>query len=1058
MKQKQLKWVFKKKKPLRSKKVVHVLMSTLLLSSVQANFENTRDEINTVGTLVVPQQQVSGTVLDGSGVPVPGVNIVVAGTINGTQTDFDGNYSIMANKGDVVEFSFIGMKTVRVTVGDDPIINVEMLEDASALDEVVVVGYGTTKKSDLTGAVSQISSKELEIEKPNDVSDMLRGNIAGLSVGFSTSAKGTSGFQVRGNTTLTAGSSPLIVLDGTIYNGDISDINPIDIESVSVLKDASSAAVFGARAANGVITITTKKGSGGKPSINFSSNIGFTSLSKDQPVYGPDGFVNWRKDVAQSTNVGFSPEEYSDPRSLTNVSVEDWLAYDGSSGDPVEVWLRRLNLQPIEIQNYMEGKSIDWYDLTYQTGVRQDYNLSLSGSSDVLKYYWSIGSTENEGVVIGDEFTTIRSRLNLEADVTDFITVGLNTQFAERDEGSVPVEQRITQNSPWGSFYEEDGTTLRLSPQDDSGAGARNPYLPMEFTDRMVKYNTLNANLYANVKLPLGITYRVNFTNRYTFLNSFNHRSSDHPEWQSFGGDASRRNFKSYEWQLDNIFKYSTTIEDHHNLDLTLLINAEKYQSWDNTMSNKGFDPNDNLGYHNMAAGILPEISSNDQYSTGDALMGRINYSYKDKYLLTSSIRRDGYSAFGVNNPRATFPSFALGWILSEESFLNDVSWLNFLKLRYSKGENGNRDIGRYAALSDLNTGKYQLVDNANNVYIVSQLYVNTMSNPNLKWERTVANNVGLDFGFFNNKISGSVEFYKAVTKDLLVSRSLPDIIGFNSILDNLGEVENKGFEFTLNTKNINAHNFKWDTSFNFSLNRNKILHLYGDMEDVLDDEGNVIGQREADDISNGWFIGQSTDRYFGLKTDGVYTTDEADEAAVYGVQPGDFRVVDVNNDNLYTNEDKQFLGYSSPRFRWTLRNQFELFQNWDFSFMMYSYWGHEGTFNQAKNQGFGDRTSSYVLPYWTVDNQIDNAARLFSSNGSASYNVYVDKSFIRLQNVSLGYTLPKSLTEKFKISSLRISGNIKNAAVWTKEWDFWDPENSGPTPRTVTLGLNITL
>ncbi|MCK0157587.1 TonB-dependent receptor [Cellulophaga sp. F20128] len=1014
--------------------------------------------LTTIACVWSQSTTVTGKVTDASNVPILGVNIMEKNTSNGVTTDFDGNYEIKVKDANAtLVFTYVGMKTTEVQVSGKSQVNVSLEEDASALDEVVVVGYGTVKKSDLTGAVGQISSKDLEIEKPNDVSDMLRGNIAGLSVGFSTSAKGTSGFQVRGNTTLTAGGSPLIVLDGTIYNGDISDINPVDIESVSVLKDASSAAVFGARAANGVITITTKKGSGGKPSISFSSNIGFTSLSDDQPVYGPDGYVNWRKDVMRSTNVSAAPEQFSDPRNLSGVSVTDWLAYDGSTGDPVEVWLRRLNLQPVEIENYLAGKSIDWYDLTFQTGVRQDYNLSLSGSSEIVKYYWSVGSTVNEGVTIGDKFTTIRSRLNLEAEVNDFITVGLNTQFAERDEGSVAVENRITQNSPWGSFYEDDGTTLRLSPQDDTGAGARNPYLPMEFTDRVTKYNTLNANLFAKVKLPFGITYQVNYTNRYTFLDAFNHRSSKHPEWQSFGGDASRRNAKSYEWQLDNIFKYNTTINDVNKLDFTFLINAEKYQSWDNTMSNKGFDPNDNLGYHNMGAGILPEISSNDQYSTGDALMGRFNYSHRDKYFITSSVRRDGYSAFGVNNPRAVFPSFATAWVLSEENMLKNNSWINFLKLRYSWGENGNRDIGRYAALSDLNTGKYQLVDNSNNVYIVSQLYVNTLANPNLRWERTVANNVGVDFGFVNNRISGSIELYKAVTKDLLVSRSLPNIIGFNSILDNLGEVENKGIEFSLSTRNIDTENLKWNTSINYSMNRNKIVHLYGDLQDVLDKDGNVIGQREADDISNGWFIGEATDRYYGLKTNGVYTTDEIAEADRYGVKPGDFKVVDVNDDGLYTNADRQFLGYSTPRFRWTMRNQFEIYKNWNFSFMMYSYWGHEGSYNQAKNQGFGDRTSSYVLPYWTEENQINNAARLFSSNGSASYSVYVDKSFVRLQNISLGYTLPKKLTEKFKISSLRLSGNIKNVAVWTKEWDFWDPENSGATPRTVTVGIDVS-
>ncbi len=1008
----------------------------------------------------IAQKTISGTVTGEDGSRLPGVTVLVKGTTTGAVTNTDGYYSFaLPDNAKILQFSFIGMKTQEIEIGNQSTIDVTMKPDVIGLEEVVAIGYGTVKKADLTGAVSQLTTEQLEIENPNDVTDMLRGNIAGLNVGFSTSPKGVSSLEVRGKTTLTAGASPLIVLDGVIYNGDMSDINPNDIERIDVLKDASSAAVFGARSSNGVIMITTKKGKGGKPTITLSSSIGIATLSKDQPVYGPQGYIDWRQKVLESTNVGFEPYEYSDPRTLpSDISLETWMAYDGSSGDPIEIWLRRLSMEPIEIKNYKEGKTVDWYDMTFQNGLRQDHNVALSGKKEEISYYWSIGYNKNEGIRVGDEFTTIRSRLNLEAKINEFITVGVNSQFADRDESSVPIEYRFTANSPWGSEYEDDGVTLRLSPQDDSGAGAIHPKLAMNFTDRLHVINTLNANLFAKINLPFGITYQVNYDNRYRWSNYYNHQSSEHPAWKKYGGIAVRSNSKTYAWQIDNIIKWNKTIANDHNIDVTLLANAEKNQYWSNYMTNRNFDPNDKLGYHNIAAGVNPIISSNDTYSTGDALMARVLYGYKKKYLITASVRRDGYSAFGTNNPRATFPSVALGWVMTEEKFMQGIPWLDYLKLRYSWGSNGNRSIGQYAALSDLSTGKYLHVDQGGTVYQVSQLYVNNMSNKDLQWERTTSNNFGLDFGVIKNRLSGTIEVYNMSTTDLLVKRSLPDILGFNFVYDNLGEVQNKGFEFTLNSTNFKRKNFEWNTGFNFSLNRNKIISLYGDMEDVLDDDGNVIGEKEKDDIRNGWFIGHATDQRWGLKTDGVYKTDEADIADIYGVYPGDFKVIDVDDDGKYTNADKQFLGYSKPRFRWTLRNQFKIYKNFDFSFMIYSYWGHEAPYNAAKNQGFGNRTNSYILPYWTPENQLDDHARLFSSSGGANYNVYVDKSFIRLQNVSLAYTFPQELTQKAKISNMRIYLNIKNAAVWTKEWSFWDPENSGPTPQYFTLGINLTM
>lgn len=1025
--------------------------------------------VTTLGSAFA-QKTITGKVTGDDGAPLPGVTVIIKGTTTGTVTNADGVYTIADASGRLL-FSFIGMQTQEVEVGTQTTIDVTMKSDVIGLEEVVAIGYGTVKKTDLTGAVAQLKSEDLEIENPNDVTDMLRGNIAGLNVGFSTSPKGVSSLEVRGKTTLTAGAAPLIVLDGTIYNGDMSDINPNDIERVDVLKDASSAAVYGARAANGVVMITTKRGTEGKPTVNFNANVGLASPSVEQPVYGPEGYINWRQDVLESTNVGHEPYEYSDPRALPgDIPLETWLGYDGSSGDPVEVWLRRLSMEPVEIQNYMDGKTVDWYDMTFQNGLRQDYTVSLSGKNDGLTYYWSAGYTDNEGIRVNDRFTTIRSRLNLEAKVNDFLKVGVNTQFADRDESAVPIDYRFTANSPWGSEYEDDGVTYRLSPQDDSGAGAIHPKLIMVHRDRLNSINTLNSNIFGEVFLPFGIKYRINYTTRFGWRNSFQHDSAEHPQWKNKGGQAWRDNSKSFEWQVDNIVTWDKVLNDVHDFGVTLLANAEKAQYWSNSMNNVGFDPNDYLGYHNMAAGIDPRISSNDTYRTGDALMARLRYTFNKKYLLTTSVRRDGYSAFGVNKPRATFPSVAVAWVLTEENFLNDVSWLDYLKVRYSWGQNGNRSIGQYAALSDLNTGKYLHANQSGQTFPVSQLYVNQMSNSDLQWERTTSNNIGVDFGVINNRLSGTIELYHMSTTDLLVSRTLPNFIGFNSVYDNLGEVQNKGFEFTLNSVNVKNRNFTWNSSFNFSLNRNEIISLYGDMEDILDEDGNVIGQKEKDDISNGWFIGQATDRRWGLKTDGVYTSDEVDLADIYGVQPGDFRVVDVptvdtdgdgkpdEGDGVYTNDDKMFLGYAKPRFRWTLRNQFNIYQNFDFSFMMYSNWGHDAAYNTAKNQGFGNRTNSYIIPYWTEENQRSDYARLFSSSGGASYNVYRDKSFIRLQNVSLGYTVPKELSQRAKIENARIYLNVKNAAVWTKEWNFWDPENSGPTPRYFTLGVNLTL
>lgn len=1003
------------------------------------------------GTIVYAQEtQITGTIYDETDMPLPGVTILLKGTNTGTTTDLNGEYSINVPADGVLVYSFIGYNPIERTVGTQSVIDIIMEPNTSDLEEVVVIGYGTAKKRDVTGAVSSVNPNKLENENPNSVQDILRGNAAGLNVGLSTSAKGGGSLQVRGQTSLNAGNSPLLVLDGAIYYGELADINPNDIENLEVLKDASAAAVFGAKAANGVILITTKKGALGKPTIKFNMNAGLATMATFPDVYGPDEFIAWREDVFKSINAGgYEPYEFSDPRTLpSDISLEDWMAYDGSAGDPVTVWLQRLNMQPAEIENYKAGKSVNWKDKIFQTGFRQDYTVSLSGRNENFNYYWSVGYLNNEGIIIGDEYETIRTRINLEGKVNKWLTVGINAQFATQDESNVPVDWNLYRTlSPWGSEFNEDGT-YKWRPNDEA-SGGKHPFYDRTYIDRTDRDVNINSTVFASIKLPFGLNFRTNFTPRFEYYEYFNHQSADHVEWGAQGGIASRRQRKEYYWQIDNILTWQKTFAEKHDFNGTFLINAEKFQSWDNTMTNNGFEPHDRLGYHNIGGGINPIISSNDEYSTGDALMGRLIYSYDGKYSTTLSVRRDGYSAFGQSNPRALFYSAAVGWVFSDENFVN-IDWLDFGKLRLSWGSNGNRDIGRYVALSDLSTGKYFYEKPSGELYLVNQLYVNRMQNKNLQWERTESINLGIDFSVLKTRLTGTLEMYKMSTRDLLVERSLPTFLGFNFVYDNLGQVDNKGFELTLNSTNYERPNFTWRTTANFQLNRNEIVSLYGD----LDENGN-----ELDDPSNGWFIGHSIDQIWNYKTLGIWQSNEADEAENYGVKPGDFKIEDVDGDGKFTNADRQFQGYTEPRFRWSIRNEFRLFNNFDISFMAYSYWGHENSFNQRKNRdGFLDRTNSYITPYWTEENPSNEWARLYSSEGSAGgFNVYRKKSFIRLENISMGYNFPKLITEKVSITNLRIYGNIRNVGFYAPQWDFWDPENSGPTPRYFTLGIDVT-
>lgn len=1029
------------------------------------------------------QTNVKGVIRDSKNLPIPGATVKVKETGKAAASDINGNYTISAAAGNTLVFSSVGYTTSEEKVGNRTAINVVLYDDSKQLSDVVVIGYGTRAVKDVTGAINSVKAEKFENENPVSVTDLIKGNVPGISVGMNTSARGggAGDLLVRGKASLTGNTQPLIVLDGVIYNGVISDINPNDIERIDVLKDASALAVYGSVSAAGVVAITTKKGKVGATQINFNVNYGITQLEKNQKFYQGEDFLKWRSDAARATNINNPYYFYSDPRALPDgVTLAQFL--NGSAADPVNLWLTRIGLVGNEITNYNAGKVTDWTKLVFRTGKRQDYTGSLSGKTDNISYYMSGNFTRNQNEIVGDQYTNYRFRVNLEGKASKFLTLGINAQYALRDEGGNAADwKQIINSSPYGDVYKTDGSgQLTRIDTDDNGLNQRNPLLAYTYNQTMAVQNTLFASMYAKVSLPFGINYQLTFSPDIESYRNFNIKPVANPD-ELVGGEASRTMENRYRYNIDNLLSWNRTF-GIHNFDVTLLLNREKYQTWYTSTSNQNFSPSDALGYHSIGSGLLPVESSDDRVANKMGMLARLNYTLLGKYYLTGSFRRDGYSAFGLKNPYANYPSGAIGWIFSEEKFMKTpmFSWLNFGKLRVSYGVNGNLPsqgtVDPTVQLALVGTSKYPSVSNGT-VTNNTGIYSSTLQNADLRWEHTTGTNIGLDFGVWHNRITGSIDLYSRNTTDMLVGRSLSAIQGYNSnyidgltskdkssVLTNLGQVNNRGFEISLNSTNYTSKNFNWSSAATFTVNRNKIVHLYGAVP-VTDAAGNVT-LVESDDKGNGWFINHDINTVWDYKILGVWQANETAEAAKYtgaGIKPGDFKLEDVNGDHLYTDADKQFLGSTTPQFQWSLRNDFNFLKHFDFSFLLVSNVGQLAQLNEAKNNpgsvGFL-RQSSYVLPYWTADNPLNDYARLVSGSNGTSFNVWRKSSFVRINTVSIGYNFDKKLVQRIGIQNAKIFASANNPYVFTS-YPFWDPQNTGsnagPTPRIFSIGLNAT-
>ncbi len=987
----------------------------------------------------VNTQTVSGKVTDTYGSPLPGVTVVVKGTNQGTVTDADGNYSLSSVPGGgTLVFSFIGMQTQEIPVDGKTSINVSLEEQTIGIEEVVAIGYGTIKKKDLTGAVASVKFEDQVLNANISPMQAIQGAIPGVNIGAVTEAGGDPELSIRGTTSLSTGQSPLIVVDGIIFGGSLSEISTSDIERIDVLKDASSAAIYGSRSANGVIIITTKKGTSDKPVFNFNTYHGVQTMAKKIEMYNADKYIQY---------------------------VLDYRSANGEEADPARI---EDYLDAREVESYRNGTETNWADLVTRKGMISQYDLSVSGKTERTNYYLSGSFTDQQGIREGNDFTRTTLRANFSNDITDWLTVGMNVMFGRRDYSGeeVPIfESWAVHNSPLVSPYDENGN-LVWYPNPSSGA--RNPLLWLNAKDEEISTNLFGI-LFADIKIPkvTGLNFHFDYADNFHFSkhNQFWPSSNTFSGADAPNGYARKYNSESRHCVLNNILSYSRDI-DKHSINATILYSREKATAESTSFKAKDFS-SEALGWNAMqlATNLYGESAAND--NTSESFMARLIYGYASKYILTATFRRDGFSGFSKKNKYANFPSLSLGWLISEESFIEPAAWLNLLKLRLSYGINGNQALGSYGSLAQMETVSYTFGEST-----TIGVEPTIMGNSDLTWEKTETYNIGLDFAVLRSRFSGEFNIYKGTTSDQLVQRSLSSMNGYESVWTNLGEIQNKGVELQLNSINVSTSDFSWKTEESFALNRNKITHLYG-----TDADGDGM---EDDDIGNSWFIGKSIGAIYSWKTDGVY---QLDDDIPEGFSAGQFTVVDVTGEGELSDDDRTVIGYTVPNYRFSIMNELK-YKNISLSFLINSVQGGGGYYlaDAEGNRSF-IRTDIYNLPntleYWTQDNPTNAYRGLVYSSQPYSPAILEDRSFVRLQDVTLAYSFGNTILNRLGVNNLRIYVSGKNLLTFTRKYDenvlkeegyftnftgrdpetgesIYSEEDEGPVLRTVVAGINI--
>ncbi|MDR1455426.1 MAG: SusC/RagA family TonB-linked outer membrane protein [Tannerella sp.] len=1012
-----------------------------------------------------PQQaktRITGTVVDRTGEPVIGANIVEKGvTANGTVTDVDGKFSLEVSPEATLLVSFIGYVTQEVAAGDQANLKIVLQEDTQLLDEVIVIGYGTARRREYTGSVGSVKLENSPLATlPNlNIMESLKGNISGMNVGGINSSGGEPDLLIRGQNSINGDNKPLIILDGVIFMGNISDINPNDIANIDVLKDAVSSAVYGSRSANGVIAITSKKGRVGKPMISFHAATGINTWANNRPKMA-DG-PHW---------------------------LEDSNVHAGREKDDITRFLPEIT------DLIKKGEEKEMLDYITHTGNIQSYQIAVSGGTKELNYYLSTSYESNNGVLIGDEYDRISVMGKIGADITNWLNIGADAGFSRRDYSGVAASYGFFQSYPdglyWVNFREIDPATTLTQQATHPLWGVDDGY-----RDNVDLRHNIRLNAYATVKIPWieGLSYKINFLpsmdlikqGDFAYETNFQNAVAGPftPEkLQSFltQANGSMLNSRNYNYVFDNILSYSKRF-GKHSIDATLVATRdyEKYE-----VSN--FTGSDFLANGNTALGLgglhKATVQKMDLYVNSKAngeriggtvrtnigYLGRIQYGLNDRYFFQASWRRDGASVFGSNRKWGSFGAAGASWNISDEKFLKAFNPLNSLKLKANFGQNGNQGLTPYAILARVDNGNiagnfYEFSDTQGKVYY--SIVQSALGNNNMGWEKTTGIDYGFESAWLNNRLMLDASFYHSKTTDQIFERTIPSMTGFNKIYASMGQVNNSGVEATLKTVNITDRDWTWSTFVTFWKNNNKLIHLYGD---DLDGDG-----KEDDDISdpnNALIIGKSLGVIYGYRQVGITQEDDTEYMELTGTQPGNPKYDDmVDGVPGISPDDRTILGYRKENFRLnfgtTLRyRDFELYA------LAVGIFGGNNRYLDNNELAYRhyqeprrilDEATYFNRPYWTPENR-NNTYPIISFRTDGRYQGLQSRTWVRIQDISLSYNFNETLLKSLHVQNLKLYLAAKNVALFTG-WFGGDPEigsrwmdGTFPVTASYTIGLNL--
>jgi TonB-linked SusC/RagA family outer membrane protein len=965
-----------------------------------------------------------------TGAPLPGARVTVVGTAHGARAGPDGRYTIgevppgtYRMRAQLIGHALGEVADVVVTAGATTTADFRLVPLPITLEQVVVIGYGTQVRKDVTGSLASVSGKDVQSTPKANAVDALKGRVAGVDI-VSTGTKPGDGVRVRlrGERSLTASNDPLYVLDGIPMAGGIGDLNPNDIESIEVLKDASATAIYGSRGANGVVLITTRQGRAGPTTITFDTYGGVQEELRRVPMMNGLEFAEHKREAYRTIG------KYQCP---AGVQVCE-------AGDEFLFW-------PAELAALRSGLSTDWQDLVLRRGTQVNNEVRISGGDDETRFALSGSQLNERGIVQGQDFLRRSLRLNFDHRVSPRLRVGTSTSLVRSDQRlgrGDGVYSEALGNNPLGLPYDSAGN-LVFKPTPD---GQRvNPLSDIQNQQDDRLRTRVFGTVFADYDLTEALNWRMNFGADLTFFRRGQFWGAETQAMQGSSANAWLQQNRTFAYTLDNILTYRRNLGGDHRVDATLLYSMQQERNEDQVTS-VGVLPYEHQEFYDLGtAAYVQGVSSNLTEWGLQSVMARVNYALKDRYLLTVSSRLDGSSRLAPGEKYALFPSVAFAWRLSEEDLIRRTRLFSDLKIRASYGRTGNTAISPYQTQGSLGRTIYSFGDRP-----AVGFRPGTLPNPDLTWEKTSQVDVGVEFASLNGRISGSVDYYRAYTSDLLMSRRLPGTSGFSSIVQNIGSTRNTGVEVALSAEILRDwHGLGWSTHLNWSTNKNRIVSLYGGQED---------------DVGNAWFIGYPIDVYFARKFVGIWQLADSVEAKQYKRKPGEIRVDDVNGDGKIDDDDRVILGTSFPDWTGSLTSRFD-WKGLDLSFMAVARVGFmvQDQFRTSHNQLFG-RYNNLRVNYWTPTNPSNtdprpNADQEFPPEGGT--RGYEDGSFVRIRNITVGYTVPAGQVGPFRVRSLRVYATALDPFLFTK-FRGLDPESRTsagvPSYRTVLMGLTVGL